>query len=73
MTYFGAMSAFGLDAALRGSHGRFVAYALRTPAMKTKPFDAAEYLDSPEMIAAYLNEAFESEDGAATLIGMAPM
>ena len=27
-----------------------------------KPFDAAEYLDSPEMIAAYLTEAFESGD-----------
>ena len=24
---------------------------------KAKPFDAAEYLDSPEMIAAYINEA----------------
>jgi probable addiction module antidote protein len=32
---------------------------------KTKPFDAAEYLDSPEMIAAYLTEAFESDDPAA--------
>jgi probable addiction module antidote protein len=28
------------------------------------PFDAADYLDSPEMIAAYLTEAFESEDPA---------
>ena len=27
-----------------------------------KPFDAAEYLDTPEMIAAYLTEAFESGD-----------
>jgi len=25
---------------------------------KAKPFDAAEYLDSREMIAAYLTEAF---------------
>ncbi len=32
---------------------------------KALPFDAAEYLDSPEMIAAYLNEAFESEDTGA--------
>ena len=32
---------------------------------KVKPFDAAEYLDSPEMIAAYLTEAFESDDPAA--------
>ena len=31
---------------------------------KTKPFDAAEYLDSPEMIAAYLSEAFETYDAA---------
>lgn len=31
---------------------------------KAQPFDAAEYLDSPEMIAAYLNEALESEDTA---------
>lgn len=29
---------------------------------KATPFDAAEFLDSPEMIAAYLNEAFESGD-----------
>jgi probable addiction module antidote protein len=33
--------------------------------VKTKPFDAAEYLDSPEMIAAYLTESFESDDPAA--------
>lgn len=32
---------------------------------KAKSFDAAEYLDHPEMIAAYLNEAFESEDASA--------
>jgi probable addiction module antidote protein len=32
---------------------------------KAKPFDAAEYLDSPEMIAAYLTEALESEDPSA--------
>lgn len=32
--------------------------------VKAKPFDAADYLDSPEMIAAYLNEALESEDPA---------
>jgi DNA-binding phage protein len=31
---------------------------------KAKPFDAAEYLDSPEMIAAYLTEALESNDQA---------
>ena len=29
---------------------------------KTRPFDAAEYLDSPEMIAEYLTEAFETDD-----------
>jgi probable addiction module antidote protein len=32
---------------------------------KALPFDAAEYLDSPEMVAAYLNEALETEDTAA--------
>jgi probable addiction module antidote protein len=31
---------------------------------KARPFDAAEYLDSPEMIAAYLTEALESNDQA---------
>jgi probable addiction module antidote protein len=31
---------------------------------KTRPFDAAEYLDSPETIAAYLSEAFETNDPA---------
>ena len=29
---------------------------------KTRPFDAAEYQDSPEAIAAYLSEAFETND-----------
>ena len=29
---------------------------------KAKPFDAAEYLDSPELIAAYLTEALETHD-----------
>ena len=33
--------------------------------LNAKPFDAADYLDSPEMIAAYLTEAFESDDPAA--------
>ena len=31
---------------------------------KALPFDSAEYLDSPEMIAAYITEALESEDTA---------
>jgi probable addiction module antidote protein len=31
---------------------------------KTRPFDAAEYLDTPEAIAAYLTEAFETNDAA---------
>jgi probable addiction module antidote protein len=35
-----------------------------------KTFDAAEYLDSPEMVAAYLNEAFESEDASAIVIAV---
>jgi probable addiction module antidote protein len=30
--------------------------------VKTAPFDAAEYLDSPEAIAHYLSEALETED-----------
>jgi probable addiction module antidote protein len=29
-----------------------------------KPYDTADYLDSPEMIATYLTGAFESEDPA---------
>jgi len=29
---------------------------------KTKPFDSAEYLDSPEAIAEYLSEALETAD-----------
>jgi len=32
--------------------------------MKTTSFDAAEYLDSPDMIAAYLAAAFEEGDQA---------
>ncbi|WP_375293178.1 DNA-binding protein [Bradyrhizobium sp. sGM-13] len=35
-----------------------------------KPFDAAEYLDSPEMIAAYLNEASESGDASAIAVAI---
>lgn len=31
---------------------------------KTKPFDAAAYLDSREAIAAYQSEAFETHDAA---------
>ena len=30
--------------------------------VKTRPFDPARYLDSPEMIAMYLEEAFETGD-----------
>ena len=37
---------------------------------KAKPFDAAEYLDSPEMIAAYINEALESEDASAIAVAI---
>jgi probable addiction module antidote protein len=32
--------------------------------IKTKPFDPAEYLDTPETIAAYLTEALETGDPA---------
>lgn len=40
-------------------------------AIETKPFDAAEYLDNDEAVAAYLAEAFESGDVAeiATALG----
>ncbi len=31
-------------------------------AIKTKPYDAAEFLTDPETIAAYLTEALESDD-----------
>lgn len=39
--------------------------------IETKPFDAAEYLDNDEAVAAYLAEAFESGDVAeiATALG----
>ncbi|PYV29219.1 MAG: putative addiction module antidote protein [Acidobacteria bacterium] len=37
---------------------------------RAKPFDAAEYLDSPEMIAAYINEALESEDASAIAVAI---
>ncbi len=37
---------------------------------KAKPFDAAEYLDSLEMVAAYLTEAFESDDPAAIVMAI---
>ena len=30
--------------------------------VKTKPFDAAEYLDSREVIVAYLTDAIQSDD-----------
>lgn len=32
--------------------------------VKTRLFDAAAYIDSPEAIAAYLSEAFETHDAA---------
>jgi probable addiction module antidote protein len=37
---------------------------------KAKPFDAAEYLDNPEIIAAYLTEAFESDDPSAVVMAV---
>src|SRR5262249_7447655 len=36
----------------------------RTEMAKATPFDAAEYLDSPEDLANYLSEAFETGDPA---------
>ena len=51
-----------------------VAYTLQMPTIKkkskAKPFDAAEYLDSPEMIAAFINEALESEDASAIAVAI---
>jgi probable addiction module antidote protein len=35
-----------------------------------KTFDAAEYLESPEIIAAYLNEAFGSENASSIVIAI---
>ena len=31
-------------------------------ALRTQPYDVADYLDSPEMISAYLTEELESEE-----------
>ena len=31
---------------------------------KTRPFDPAQYLDTPEAVAAYLEDAFASSDAA---------
>jgi probable addiction module antidote protein len=39
-------------------------------AKKTRPFDAAEYLDNPEMIAAYLREVFMSGDTGLMLFAL---
>jgi probable addiction module antidote protein len=43
------------------------------PKIKTRPFDPAEYLDSPEVIAEYLAAALETNDAAfiAKAIGTA--
>jgi probable addiction module antidote protein len=37
---------------------------------KTKKFDAAKYLDHPETIAAYLNDAFESKNAAEIALAL---
>jgi probable addiction module antidote protein len=37
---------------------------------ETSPFDVADYLDSPEMIAAYLEAAFEDNDPAAIALAL---
>jgi probable addiction module antidote protein len=51
-----------------------VVYALQMPTTKkkskAKPFEAAEYLDSPEIIIAYINEALESEDASAIAVAI---
>lgn len=36
----------------------------------TKPWDAADYLDGPEMIAGYLNAAFEDGDPALIMAAL---
>jgi DNA-binding phage protein len=37
---------------------------------KARPFDAAEYLNSPAMIVAYLREAFKSGDTRLMLVAL---
>jgi probable addiction module antidote protein len=41
--------------------------------LETLPYDSAEFLDSPEAVAAYLEEAFETADAAfiARALGIA--
>jgi hypothetical protein len=60
MTWYGNLAA--IESVPRLTKSTFVAYKLHMPMVKTRPFDAAEVLDSPEMIAAYLTEAFGSDD-----------
>ena len=36
----------------------------RKATIKTRPYDSARYLDTPETIAAYLTEALETEDSS---------
>jgi len=36
--------------------------AKRKSKLKTRPYDSAEYLDTPEAIAEYLSEALEDDD-----------
>ena len=38
--------------------------------MRTKPFDMSEYLDTPEMIAAYLEECLQDEDPRVFLMAL---
>ena len=38
--------------------------------MDTKPFDMADYLDSPEMIAAYLEECLQDDDPRVFLVAL---
>ena len=38
--------------------------------IQTKPFDASEYLDSEEMIAAYLSAALEEDDPNVFLLAL---
>ncbi len=38
--------------------------------MDTKPFEMADYLDSPEMIAAYLEECLQDDDPRVFLVAL---
>lgn len=57
----GALVSFGGYDARHAAKQTHLCWMTKTMA-KAKDFDAAEYLDSPEAIAAYLSEAFKTGD-----------